>query len=563
MSEHPHVELAEQYAGDVLGGRMDACRWVKLPLERHRHDLKESKRKTFPYTFDPARGERVCRFIECLPHVKDDWAARKELIRLEPWQCSILTTVFGWVRKDTGQRRFRRVYVEVPRKNAKSTIGAGVGLYCFAADGVHGAEVYSGATSEKQAWEVFRPARLMALRTPEFCEAYGVEVGAKNLHIPSTGSRFEPVIGKPGDGASPSCAIIDEYHEHDTDSLFDTMVTGMGARAMAGSPLLLVITTAGDNIAGPCYALHDDVKKILEGNLEGDTTFGIIYTLDEGDDWTTEEATRKANPNYGVSVSPTFLSDERKLAIADARKQGVYKTKHDNIWVTSRSAWMNMEGWKRCENLQLRLEDCVGLPCLMGLDMAPKTDFCSAVFLFKDGDRYKALAKHFLPEKTALDPTKQHYTSWAHAGRIVTAGEFELEFRQVEDVLVPLVNQARPRELAYDAVYGIWTAQGLAERCGVTPVEMPMGVAKTFTAAMFELDAAVASGRFEHDGDPVLAWMISNVVARIDARGNLYPRKERYENKIDGAVALLLAVACAIAGRDVGSVYDTRGALVL
>jgi phage terminase large subunit-like protein len=161
-------------------------------------------------------------------------------------------------------------------------MAAGVGLYSLVADGEYGAEVYSGATTEKQAWEVFRPAKLMAQRKPDLCEYFGVEVNAKHIYIEADGSRFEPLIGNPGDGASPSCAIVDEYHEHQNSDLFDTMQTGMGAREQ---PLMFTITTAGSNMAGPCYEKRLEGQKVLSGVFDDERLFAVIYGMDEGDYW--------------------------------------------------------------------------------------------------------------------------------------------------------------------------------------------------------------------------------------------------------------------------------------
>jgi phage terminase large subunit-like protein len=554
---HERVNLAHGYARDVAAGLIDVCKWVREACERDERDRGREGDSVFPYRFDAAKGERACRFIECLPHTKGQWARRGELIRLEPWQCFLVSRIFGWVSKETGLRRFRRAYLEVPRKNAKSTIAAAIGLYCFAAEGEHGAEVYSGATTEKQAWEVFRPARLMA-KLDEFREAFGVEVGAKNLHIPANGSRFEPLIGKPGDGASPSLAIVDEYHEHDSDDLADTMQTGMGAREQ---PLMFYTTTAGDNIAGPCYALHCEAQKVLDGVFEDERLFALIYTLDEGDDWTTEASLRKTNPNYDVSVSGEFLRDQQREAINDARKQGIFKTKHGCVWVASRAAWFNMEDWNRCANPSLSWSDLAEWDSCLGMDMALKLDFACAVIVARSGDRYRLKARHYLPEDTASDPAKQHYQKWVHDGHVTATEGGEIDFDRVERELSEVVLQVRPSELALDPDrYGVSVAQGIERRTGIQRVEMPMGTYRSFSAAMLEMQAAARTGRLEHDGDPVLAWMVSNVVAREDARGNLYPRKERPENKIDGAVASIIAWT-RIMGDDAQqpSVYEQHG----
>ena len=273
----PHVAIADAYAADVAAGRILACKWVRLACARYGRDRAREADAAWPYRLDLAKAERVCRFVELLPHTKGKWAAQRQLLKLEPWQVWILVTVFGFVRKKDGLRRFRKSVKVVPRKNGKSALSAPVGLYMLAADGEFGAEVYSGATTEKQAWEVFRPARLMAQATPELLAQFGIQVNASNIHILANGSRFEALIGKPGDGSSPSCAIIDEYHEHDTPDQHDTMLTGMGAREQ---PLMWIITTAGDNLAGPCYDELLTGRKVLEGVLEDEELFFVEYTID-------------------------------------------------------------------------------------------------------------------------------------------------------------------------------------------------------------------------------------------------------------------------------------------
>lgn len=266
--KHPHVEIGNRYARDVVAGKVPANKWVKLACQRHLDDLARQKSRDFDYRFDPAAAERACRFIELMPHTKGAWARRGERLVMSPWQVFLTISIFGWLQKVDGFRRFRRALLLVPRKNGKSAWAAAVGNYMLTADGEAGAEVYSGATTEKQAWEVFRPARLMAQKTPEFREHYGVQVNAKSIFMLANESRFEPLIGKPGDGASPHLAIVDEYHEHDTDDLLATMETGMGAR---DQPLVLVITTAGSDISGPCYSMVLDARRMLDGIIEDDT----------------------------------------------------------------------------------------------------------------------------------------------------------------------------------------------------------------------------------------------------------------------------------------------------
>lgn len=562
---HPHVAMAEGYARAVVAGKVLACSYVRQACARHLGDLKRSKKKACPYRFDPARAERVCHFATTMPHTKGKWAARRlgdpgsNLMRLEPWQAFIVCAIFGWIRKDTGKRRFRVSYVEVPRKNGKSMLAAIVGLYMLAADGEYGAEVYSGATTERQAWEVFRPARLMALQNEDFREYFGVDVGAKNLAIVGNGSRFEPVIGKPGDGSSPSCAIIDELHEHETDDQVDTMHTGMGAREQ---PLLFGVTTSGTNFAGPCYSMRGEVLQVLAGDVENDELFGIVYTVDEATDWTTEDALRMANPNFDVSVSGDFLRSMQRDAIRNPRRQNTFKTKHLDVWAGARTAWMNMEWWRRQDDAP-PIEEWEDEPCWMTLDLANKLDLTSRLTGFRrevDGvDHLYVYDRSYLPEDAAEDPARPHYHGWAHGGHLVVTDGNILDYDRVREDLLDDAERHPVMGTGYDPYSATQLALEL-QKLGITIIEIPQTVAQ-LSDAMKWTEALVKDGRLHHTGSPVLTWAVSNVVAREDAKGNIFPRKDRPDNKIDPAVALIMLVKMMMAGEALPeSIYEQHSA---
>lgn len=279
-----YVRIATDYCKGVVSGKIVAGELIRLACQRQLDDLERAKTdKLWGYRFDKAAANRVCRFVERLPHIKGELAKRRELIRLEPWQCWILTTVFGWVRIKDGTRRFRRTYKEIARKNAKSTLSSGVGLYMEAADGEEGAEVYALATTRQQAGIVWRDAAAMVRKSPGLARRFGIEAGALAIAIASSSATFQPLPGDPGDGTNPHCAIVDEYHEHKSPTAYDAMYSGMGARAQ---PLMWVITTAGYNRAGPCYQLRVYATKVLKGTVSDDSLFAAIYTLDDADDWT-------------------------------------------------------------------------------------------------------------------------------------------------------------------------------------------------------------------------------------------------------------------------------------
>ena len=388
MAKYPAVDAANKFAKAVVSGKIPACRYIRQACQRHLDDLVASKSKSYPYQFDAKEAQKKIALIELLPHTKGEWGFKRQLITLEPWQRFGLACTFGWKRKKDGLRRFRESYWEVNRKNGKSVVAAGVGLAMFAADNEFGAEVYSGATTEKQAWEVFRPARLMAMRSPMLLEAAGIEANASNLNKPADGSRFEPIIGNPGDGASPSCSIVDEYHEHDSDALYTTMLTGMGARRQ---PLMFIITTAGYNIEGPCYDKRREVVEMLDGTVPNDELFGWIWTIDPEDDWKDPKVLAKANPNIGVSVYQEYLESQQRRAIQQARFTNTFKTKHLGLWVTAKAGYFNMTQWEACGDETLNLEEFDGQSVVLSFDLARKLDMNSMARLFWrdiDGKRH-------------------------------------------------------------------------------------------------------------------------------------------------------------------------------
>jgi phage terminase large subunit-like protein len=551
-----HVGTALEYAQSVVKGKIVACKWVKLACKRHLDDLKASRRKAYPYYFDEAAANKVCSFLSLMPHTKGRWARKRELVVLQPWQCFAFVALFGWKIKKNDQRRYRKAYFAVPRKNGKSIIGAGIGLYMFSVDGEFGAEVYSGATTEKQAWEVFRPAKLMLEKTPQLQDALGAEVWAKALIVPADGSRFEPVVGKPGDGSSPSCAIVDEYHEHDTSDLVDTMETGMGAR---DQPLLLMITTAGFNIAGPCYDQEVDAKKVLEGTLNDPELFALIYTIDEKDDWTKPDALRKANPNFGISVGEDFLLSMQRQAVQNARKQVRFKTKHLNLWCSAKSAWLNMLDWAKCADLTLRREQFKGERCYLTLDLASRSDVCVLMLIFvrviEGKQHFYLFGDYYLPEAAIESAEKNSgaYQKWVIDGFLEQHDGAEIDFDLIEDDMLALVGEYGPDEVVFDPFRAAQLEQRLTKR-GITAVEVGQTV-KNLSLPMKELESAIKAGRVHHDGNPMLTWMMSNVVAKTDAKDNIYPRKEKDEQKIDGPVAAIMGIARAISGQEVATSF--------
>jgi phage terminase large subunit-like protein len=547
---HKHVATAERYIADVLSDKIPACKWVKLACERHRRDIASSITKKFPYRFDPELGDRVCRFFEKLPHVKGKWAKvdpitkKRQTLTLEPWQCFIFVSIFGWVRKDNGKRRFRKARIYVPRKNGKSFIASAVGWWMFGKDGEPGAEVYAGATSEAQAWKVFEPAKQMARVNPNLPAALGVTVNAQTMVIERDGSIYKPIIGNPGDGDSPHCAIVDEYHEHRTSDLLDTMETGMGAREQ---PLSLVISTAGSNSASPCREDWLNCEKILEGinGFVDDTTFAIIYTIDAGDRWDSADALRKANPNWGVSINEEQMLSEMRNAQQRASRQSAFKTKHLNEWVSVKEAYFNMTEWQKLAKPEIKREDFKEFPCYLSGDLASKHDLVALMQLFCLPDkRYALFGKYYIPRSTLELPENQHYRNWHIGGWLEVAGDEVTDLDHFKEDVLAFCKDYTVLEMPSDPnrAWGVFPA---LEKEGVPIIEYRNTVL-SMSEPMKELNALIRSGRIIHCGDPILSWAISNTTAREDKKSNVFPNKETPQNKIDPVVGAIMALGRAM-----------------
>lgn len=526
---------AKNYAAKVLSGKIPAGKYVRLACQRFIDDLNAKKSD---YFYDNKAAAKACGFIELQYHTKGKWLRQKKTLDLEPWQVFFVCNIFGWKRKKNNKRRYSEAFLMVPRKNGKSQLAAAIALYMLCADGEGAPEVYCGATTEKQANEVFEPAQVMARKNEDMAEYYGIDVRASNINIPNTGAKMERLIGNPGDGGSPSCAVVDEYHEHGDDRLYSTMETGTMAREQ---PLILITTTAGSNLAGPCYALQLEAQKDLDGSVDGSgTIFSLIYGIDEGDDWGEVDTLKKANPNFGVSVVEDVILGKLANAKQSARKQSDFKTKHLNIWVGSMNAFFNVERWNGSER-KINIEEFYGRRAYIGLDLASKVDIAALEMVIPlDDGSYARFGKYYLPEAAIESASNDHYGTWAKEGWItLTDGEL-IDFNEIKDDIIELSSLFELAELAYDPFQATMLVTELMAE-GVPVVEFRPTV-QNFSEPMKQMDGLIRAKRIIHNGDPVFTWMLSNVVAKADAKDNVYPRKEREENKIDGPIAHMSAL---------------------
>ena len=542
-----YIGIAQQYIEDVLAGSIPACKWVRLACRRQRDDLANG---VPGFHFSDAHAARVCLFAEMLPHIKGELAGQK--LHLEPWQIFILTTVFGWVNS-AGHRRFRRVYIEVPRGNGKSALSSAVALYGLCADHEQGAEVYTFATTRDQARIVFNTSKEMMRRSPDVARYFNATVQANSVAVLSTSSSLEPKSseGSTLDGLNTHLAIIDELHAHKTREVYDVVETSIGKRTQ---PLLWVITTAGSDRAGVCYEVRGFVCKVLERIAQDEQQFGIIYSIDRDDDWRTEAALRKANPNYGVSVRPDIVKALQEKAITVASAANNFQTKHLDVWTSADESWMNMPKWDALADRTLDPADFEdGSECCIGLDLASKKDICAKVKLFRReiGGKlhYYVFGDYFLPEETIETAKNSQYQGWVNLQQLHATPGASTDFELVSDSIRDDLARFNVVAVCYDPWQATQLATSLSNE-GAPMLEVRQTV-QNLSEPMKTLEALVLDGRIHHDGNPCLTWMISNVVAHTDAKENIYPRKQRAEEKIDGAVALITALSRFIGSEQV------------
>lgn len=566
-----YADRATRYAKRICAGDIPASKLTILACHRHMADLERQNTKSFPYVFNPLMhnqtgeeyrpGERICKFIELLPHVKGKWAREGKSIALEDWQIFGLCEVFGWVHAETALRRYRTVYWEIPRKNAKTTVAAGVGLYLEILDDEVGAEVVSAATSADQAKISWGIAKQMVTKSPGMQTRFGVKPRAHEIAVEDTDSTFKYLSSdhKTLDGLNISGAIMDEVHAMRTREVWDVVETATGSREQ---PLMFGITTAGSNRAGIAYEQRDYVVKILNGTAIDETYCGIIYTTDDGDDWTDSATWAKANPNLGVSVSLEDLKRKCDKAVAMPAAQNNFKTKHLNLWVNADVAWMNMQKWDACADTSYTVEDFAGQDCYIGLDLASRVDIAAKVKLFtriiNEKSHYFVFGTYYLPEQTIFEAKNDQYEGWAKQGLLTVTPGDTIDFSYIESDILEAAKSFNLIELPFDPHQATQLSTRMIAE-GLPMVEMRANVLN-FSEPMKELESLVLEGRLHHDGGPILTWMISNVVAHYDRKDNIYPNKERRENKIDGVVALIMALGRAIKAEISGpSVYEERG----
>lgn len=559
---------AEQYAADVLSGKQVACKWVRLAVERQARDLQRAADKDpdFPFYFDEYAANRPIEFIQTFCHHSlGRWAKTNERLKLEPWQQFILWVVFGWKRRETGLRRFRSIFQQVARKNGKSTLLAAIGLYLLVADGEPGAEIYSAATKKDQAKIVWGEAARMVKKSPHLRKH--VEASKANLAVLETSSKFEPLAADDDnlDGLNVHAALIDEIHAHKTRGVFDVLETATGSREQ---PLVWVITTAG--VAFPnsiALELLNWTQSILQGTEVDETFFGVVFTLDELDRWDDESVWVKANPNLGVSAALDDLQRKCQKAKSLPSAQANFKTKHLDVWQNQHETWLPIEKWDACYE-DFSAESLLGKPFFAGLDLSSTIDISALVLVFPDVEEtrdadgkatlqeiYRVLPFFFIPEENAAAKGEQdrtNYPLWIEQGLIEATDGDVIDYDQIRFRYRSLAESYDHQQGGFDPWNATQLTTQLREQDGLDLVPIRQGFG-SLSAPSKATEALIASRRIRHNGNPVLRWMVSNVAMKKDPAGNIKPDKSKSANKIDGVVALIMAVDRAVVRQSTGA----------
>lgn len=550
-------------------GRVPACRFVQLACRRHLKDIQRAARRGLHW--DPVRAANAIGFYAYLHHSKGEWGGTEFV--LAPWQKFIVGSVYGWKRTD-GTRRFRTAYIELPRKNGKSSLLAGVGIKSLVADNEPGAEVYTAATRKEQARIIFDEAKRMVRASPELSQRIGIF--RSNMSIDSTASKFEPLSAdeRTLDGLNPHVVLIDELHKHKSRGVLDVLDTALGSRRQ---PLLWIITTAGDDTPESVYAEeHDYAEKVLEGVLEDDSAFVFITTIDKEDRWDDPKAWAKANPNLGISVKLDDLKRQAHKAKNSPSAQVEFKRLRLNLRTASADRYVDMDVWAKnslCPadrqpgQYQAELvEQLKGRRFLGALDLSSKVDLSAWVKIFApadENDRWHALARFWMPADTVAeksDRDRVQYQRWIDDGWIEPTIGNVIDHQEIQAAVTDDCRQFDVGAIAYDPWNATQLAVGL-QSDGLPVFEFVQGI-RSYTAPTKELEAWLLASKLDHGSNPVLTWMASNLRVQFDKNDNRMPHKKFSRGRIDGMSALIMAIGRSMAD-DGPSVYEGRGLTVL
>lgn len=598
-----YFKIALQYCHDVRSGVRTAGQLEKLAVKRFINDLNRSGIPigsvddetekllkslkigakppdiNFSFKFDIGRAQHACFFIETCPHVEGELARLKRdgtrhLLMMSPWQIFVTVNIFGWVDYE-GLRRFTYVYLEVAKKNGKTTWLAAVGLYMGFIDGEPGSNVYAAATTRDQANILFGAAKTMVTYSPKMQERFGITKQEYSIFQTTTNSSFKALSqDRDGskDGFNVHCGLIDELHAHKDSGMYDIVSNGIASRAQ---PLLFAITTAGKDTTSVCYRERKIVVAILKGEASHERYFGMIFCLDKGDDWKDPKTWSKANPNYGISVKPEYLQGMADKCKISPSNEAIFRQKHLNEWVGAVDGWLAESVVTNCE-VEVSYKEFKGVIGFGGYDLASRLDLASWVEMrprFEGGKIVWYIFAHSYINERVIESTEaingemrpDDYPVWRDEGWLIETPGASTDFNRIKEDIVEHHLEYPFYEVGHDPYHAEQVTANLLDD-GLNVIEVPQRT-EFLNPAMRWIEVLFAEDRIRFCGDPVFKWCILNVVVKEDAKENIFPRKISRAKKIDAAVGMIIAASRAmywdkeevfelIPGEDGGNIDD-------
>ena len=535
------MNLAQQYISDVLGGNITVSNRIVQAVQRHENDLERSKTKEYSYRFDEVLAARYLNLFRVFKYGKGKW--RGKSYQLTPWQAFAVWGAYGWIRKTDGKRRFNKIYIKVARKNGKTEFLGCIANIGFALDGEQDPEIYWFATKKDQAkigWDR-QKQMLLQLRKDSKAIAKYCDTATYRIYT-KTGQGFASYLGQDSDtedGLSPYYGMCDEFHAHKSQDMMNVIESGMGTRE---NPMTWIITTAGFNSTGPCAQFEKICKQILDGTIENERMFMLIFDLDKDDDWEDPAVWEKANPSMRyIDTLPDFLQSAYETAKTQgATKEVNFRTKNLNIWSSTFSTWIPADKWDEA-GTDFEKDDLAGIKCWAGLDLASTRDLCSFCLYFPD--EAKAIWWHWLPEDEAKQREKNDsipYTQWAKDGWIkLTQGNVRDDKIIIQDIKT-IAEAFGIQSIAYDR----WGAANIVitlTESGAKMEAFGQGFA-SMSAPTKAIERLIFSNKLNHGNNPVMRWQASNVAIQMDPAENIKIAKNKSTEKVDGMVALAMAI---------------------
>lgn len=510
--------------------------------------------------YSKEKADAAIKFISALTFTKGEWAGRPFI--LQPWQKKFIRKLFGYVNKD-GTRRYRTAYLEIPRKNGKSELAAAIALYLLFADGEPGAEIYSAAADREQASLVFNAAATMVRKSKSLSKISRIIDSQKRIVFYKKNSFYRAISSEAYSkhGFNPHAVVYDELHVAPNRDLWDTLQTSMGARRQ---PLMLAITTAGYDRNSICWEVHEYARQVRDGVIKDPSFLPVIYSADPEDDWTDEKVWAKANPNLGVTIKLDFLRQECQRAKEIPAYQNTFRRLYLNQWTQQDTRWIDMEAWRECGG-KVDYEELANLRCWAGVDLSTTTDISSCALVFEpDSDGVvHVLSYNWVPRENIAARVRRDrvpYDLWAQQGHITATEGNVIDYDYIRIAITDEIKRRFP--LLQVVGYDPWNATKWAidlESEGVPVMEVRQGF-KTMSPACKELERLIIGRKLRHNNNPVLTWAMNNLVVAQDPAGNIKPAKDKSTERIDPAVAVIIAISTMLQSEaPEESAYESRG----